>query len=178
VGLVRPVAVDAQEGPLRPVPVTGALAVDAPFPICISGTVALPAQFIGLFEGDEFAISQVKFVAILEVVAVQAPTLPMLENDLLVFLEVPFLGVVFGSALIVALTAGPGFGIHLGWRDEDLIGPGFGVEPLGEIYLEDLRVLGGSMRYGAPAPVLVSVHTHLVDQQRDSDEDEYREKNL
>ena len=82
-GLVRIVAMDAQQIAFGAVPVAGAAAVHAGPPVAIFFAVALAAEAVGFLERHALAAGQVQEVAVVGVVAIQAPAVGfvVLEND-------------------------------------------------------------------------------------------------
>jgi len=83
------VAVCAEQILLFAIPVTGALTVDADFPVAQFVAMALTAEPIGFGEGDLLAGHQAQLVPVVEVVTVQTPTLPLgvLEDDVVVHFD-------------------------------------------------------------------------------------------
>ena len=71
--MVRIVAGDAEPVLPAAVPVARALAVHAGLPVAIDGAVTLPAEFVGVLEVDELAVGQAELVAVIRIVAVEAP---------------------------------------------------------------------------------------------------------
>jgi len=70
-------AMSAEQVLLLTVPVSGPFAVYADFPVAELVSVALSAKTIGLRKGDDFPRNQTQAVAIVEIVTVKTPALPL-----------------------------------------------------------------------------------------------------
>jgi hypothetical protein len=87
--LVRAVAMHAEQITLLAIPLAGAAAVHPRAPVAILLAVALPAQAIRLFEWHSLTAREMKNVAIVRVVTVEAPPVlfVVLQHDVLVIVD-------------------------------------------------------------------------------------------
>ena len=78
---------DTEQVALLPVPMAGSLAVETLFPVPERGSVALAAKPVGFRELDEPSVRQMQKVAILGVVAIEAPTVGLVMTKLDLFVR-------------------------------------------------------------------------------------------
>ena len=105
------------------VPFAGPFAVDPRFPVPEYGAMALAAEVVGFFKGDEVTICQPQFVPVIRVVAVKAPSLfagmvEHLGNFHMFIFQLPSFGVDFHVSM--AVGAGEYPFRERWWRDKEL----------------------------------------------------------